>query len=122
YASFFIIHYGFLNLAYAFVLFAFGRSGTLFNGGPSPFTATDRAVNIWLVLIAGAMFALHHIISYAQERQSYLRQPPAVALTRLMFAPYFRVIIMHVIIIMGPIIALEFGARWIFVPFMILKT
>lgn len=122
FAGFFIIHYGLFNLAHAFFVYFFSRGDTLFNNGSTSFSATDRAVNIWVVIIAGLAFALHHILSYEEEKQRYHKEPRFVSMGRLMFAPYLRVAVMHITIIIGPIVALGLDARWIFVPFMILKT
>lgn len=121
-AAFFILHYGLFHLVYAIFLAVFTYGNTTFNDGPSPFTAADRAVNIWLVLLTSMIFALHHFISYKNEVRERSRHSAIANIAVVMITPYLRVVVMHIIIILGPFIAIEVGAKWLFIPFMILKT
>lgn len=97
---FFLIHYGFFHFIYLMfmgVFSAMGRSGGAFSGFGSP---TGYA-NLWL-----AVMALGFLVSegreHAVDRAADDATPPNIG--NLMFAPYLRIIPMHLTIIVGALI------------------
>lgn len=122
-AGFFIMHYGGFHFAYLVFLVIFTLEDTFtFNGVEQQFSLGE--VSAVAVLLSGFAFAVHHVISFIDERMEVRRNPHAGAVStgRAMVQPYLRILPMHLTIIMGPIISLKLGNTWVFVAFMILKT
>ena len=122
FAAFFSLHYGGFHLVYMVFLIAFSSHVPFtFNGaetGVSLGSASAAAV-----LLSGLGFAIHHVLSYLEERRDIAGQPqPVVKVWAIMFRPYARILPLHLIIIFGPIAAIAFGNAWVFVAFMVLKT
>ncbi len=96
-AIFFLIHYGFFHFVYA--MFLGGFSGTT---GSS----TSNSQSSYL-LITSFIFFISYLIEYIQSTRT---QPEIIPnLGVLMFAPYFRIIPMHFIIIFGGFVSV-FGS------------
>jgi hypothetical protein len=111
---FFMVHYGFFHLVYFFFLGAFGamdRGG----GFGSSWGDLGSLSSLWL----GAT-ALGFLVSegrdYARARAEDVATPPNIG--SLMFAPYFRIIPMHLTIIFGAL----FGGWFAILLFGTLKT
>ncbi|MFI5236615.1 MAG: DUF6498-containing protein [Ignavibacteriales bacterium] len=96
-AIFFLIHYGFFHFVYA-----------IFLGGFSGITgsSTSNSQSSYL-LITSLIFFISYLIEYIQSTRT---QPEIIPnLGVLMFAPYFRIIPMHFIIIFGGFVSV-FGS------------
>jgi len=90
-------------------------------------TATNslqNEVSALTILVAGAIFLIHHLISFAIEYRTVKNDPGnAPDLKATMFKPYARIIPMHIIIIIAPIISSLFGGNnTVMVVFIVLKT
>jgi hypothetical protein len=88
-AIFFLIHYGFFHFVYA-----------MFLGGFSGITRTNTSTSQSDYLIfTSLIFFISYLIEYIQ---SYRNKPEEIPnLGAVMFAPYFRIIPMHMTIIFG---------------------
>lgn len=95
-AFFFAFHYGFFHFIYAIFLF------NLF---------TNQALDFKNLFTGGLIFFLNHLFSYLYNAQK------AQSVSKLMFAPYTRIIPMHLIIIFG-----AFLGQSALVIFLLLKT
>jgi hypothetical protein len=92
-AIFFLIHYGFFHFVYAIFLGSFsGMTGTNSTGSSGNY-----------LLFTSLIFFLSYLIEYIQSSRT---QPEVIPnLGVLMFAPYFRIIPMHMTIIFGGFIS-----------------
>lgn len=90
-ANFFVIHYGLFHLAYLFFLTALARAG-----GKDP--ALDIGDGVYVAL-AAASFLWTHRQSHREHVAADLGGRPNLG--ALMFAPYLRVVPMHLTIILG---------------------
>lgn len=88
-AIFFLFHYGFFHLIYA-----------VFLGGFSEFSnaSGSSAGNKFLLLSAG-MFFISYLIEFINSRKEQADELPNIG--AIMFAPYARIIPMHLTIILG---------------------
>lgn len=122
-AAFFILHYGGAHFVYFVFLLAFTFNDTFtFNGVEHQLSLGE--VSLWAILLGGLGFALHHVLSFVDE-QVAVRRSPAVATASVwgaMAQPYLRVIPMHLILIIGPVISVKLGNEQLFLIFMLLKT
>lgn len=93
-AIFFLFHYGFFHLVYAIFLFTFPFSGFTkpneFETGYFWFSAT--------------MFFISYLVEFVNSRKEKSDELPNIG--RLMFAPYARIIPMHLTIILGGFVAM----------------
>lgn len=99
-AFFFLCHYGFFHFIYAIFLFSF------FTKNPLDFT---------YIFLGGLVFFLNHTYSYFHNIVQDEKQTQNIG--KLMFAPYARIIPMHLIIIFGAILG-----QSSLVIFLLLKT
>jgi uncharacterized protein DUF6498 len=125
-AGFFTFHYGFFHALYAVFLTVLSNPSNSISLTES--TATNDPVFtgtislLWLMVNA-AVFAVHHIFTFIIERKQLQQNPKdAPSLDEVMGRPYGRIIPMHLIIIIGPMISIYFGNSMIFIVFIILKT
>ncbi len=88
-AVFFLFHYGFFHLVYAVFLGAFSEFS--YSSGNSSGTK-------YLMLSAG-MFFISYLIEFINSRKEESDELPNIGL--IMFAPYARIIPMHLTIILG---------------------
>jgi hypothetical protein len=84
-AFFFLVHYGFFHLVYAIFLFSF--SSTLGNGIP---------INFMFLLYSSAIFFCNYLAEFLFTKKS-TEEKPNIGV--LMFAPYKRIIPIHITII-----------------------
>jgi len=97
---FFAFHYGMFTMVHGVFVFAlFGREMGQFGGFPSP-ALVFSAIARYSLVPAVAALTLSHAFSYAWN---YLgkREYRGVDMGALMFAPYGRVVVLHVAIIGG---------------------
>lgn len=122
---FFVLHYGGFHAAYAMILvwLAAPTINVVVDGSTSTITLNEPAVSVAAVVIGGMVFAMHHVLSYMVERSAHKVSPlPVLALVDSMARPYSRIIPMHAIIVLGPLVAIAFGNTGVFIAFMLLKT
>lgn len=127
FATFFTMHYGMFHLVYAIFLASYGASGVVVRGVSQSSATTDAlfsgSIRVSWVIISGLIFAFHHLVTLIIERrQMSLDAGPAPDIRQVMMRPYRRILPMHLIIIVGPIIAAWFGEATVFAVFMLLKT
>lgn len=106
-AFFFVFHYGFFHFIYAIFLFNF------FSNQPLDFT---------YLFLGGLIFFLNHFFSYQHnkvidEQKTLPAGRQVQNIGTLMFAPYARIVPMHLIIVFGAILD-----QSILVIFLLLKT
>ncbi len=97
---FFMVHYGFFHLVYFMFMGAFaamGRGGS-FGGGWGDVSTFS---SLW-ILAAAVGFLVSEGQEYARDRAQDIATPPNIG--QLMFAPYFRIIPMHLTIIFGALL------------------
>ncbi len=88
-AVFFLFHYGFFHVIYAVFLGAF-----------SDFSHSDgRSSGINYFLLSAGMFFVSYLIEFINSRKEQTEELPNIGL--IMFAPYARIIPMHLTIIFG---------------------
>ncbi len=95
-AGFFAVHYGLFHLVYAVFLTVFTLAGgpvALFDLGP----AEAGAFRPGFVLLAVLAFAVNHLFSFLYYRDQTKQQD----IGKVMFAPYSRILPMHMTIIFG---------------------
>ncbi len=100
-AFFFAFHYGFFHFIYAIFLFNFFRS--------------SQSLDLSFIFIGGFIFFLNHLYSFYHNRIIDGQKTQNIGI--LMFAPYARIIPMHLIIIFGTILG-----QSTLVVFLLLKT
>lgn len=100
-AFFFAFHYGFFHFIYAIFLF------NLFT--------SNQPFNFTYLFIGGLIFFLNHLFSFYHNRIMDQQKTQNIGL--LMFAPYVRIIPMHLIIIFG-----AFLGQSTLIIFLLLKT
>lgn len=106
---FFMIHYGLFHLVYLLFMGAFGvmaRSGGLFSG----FGSASGFSGLWLIVMA-AGYVVTEWREHAVDRAEDEATPPNIG--HLMFAPYVRIIPMHLTIIFGALLG-GWGALLLF--------
>ncbi|OGE33183.1 hypothetical protein A3C59_03635 [Candidatus Daviesbacteria bacterium RIFCSPHIGHO2_02_FULL_36_13] len=99
-AFFFMFHYGFFHFIYAIFLFNF---------------FTNQSVDFTYLFLGGLIFFMNHTFSYFHNR--IVDQEGTQNIGHLMFAPYARIIPMHLIIIFGALLG-----QSALVMFLLLKT
>lgn len=99
-ALFFAFHYGFFHLIYAIFLF------TLF---------TKQLLDRMYLFTGGGIFFINHFFSYRHNKR--LDEQKVQRIGTLMFAPYKRIIPMHIIIVLGGILG-----QGALIVFLLLKT
>lgn len=99
-AFFFIFHYSFFHFIYAIFLFNLFKS---------------QSLDLTYLFIGGLIFFTNHTFSYFHNRIADRQKTQKIG--RLMFAPYARIIPMHLIIIFGVILG-----QSTLVIFLLLKT
>ena len=88
-AVFFLFHYGFFHLVYAVFLSAFISIGAISKGG----------IDVTFILLTSLIFFIHYLVEFIFTfRQEQLT---VQSLPKLMFAPYKRIIPMHLTIILS---------------------
>lgn len=100
---FFAFHYSFFHLIYAIFLAQFFRIND---------------ANGWqIILLPSAIFLINHALSFFLNRPA--DQKRLLNIGQLMFAPYQRIVPMHLVLIFG---ALFFGNTTVLIFFLLLKT
>ncbi|MBI2593474.1 hypothetical protein HYW44_02420 [Candidatus Daviesbacteria bacterium] len=99
-AFFFLFHYGFFHFIYAIFLFNF---------------FTNKLLNFTYLFMGGFIFFLNHFFSFYHNR--IVDQQKTQNIGQLIFAPYARIIPMHLIIIFG-----AFLGQSTLIVFLLLKT
>jgi|SRR3989344_4934717 len=99
-AFFFAFHYGFFHFIYAVFLF------TLF---------TRQPLDLSYLFIGGLIFFVNHLFSYRHNK--LLDEQKVQNIGKLMFAPYQRIIPMHIIIVFGAALG-----QSTLIVFLLLKT
>jgi hypothetical protein len=122
-ALFFSFHYGMFHLVYAIFLVVLNKPDLkILVNGSVKYLHLSGSVNTSLVLLCGVAFALHHAISFVAERSYYKQNPESLQKAVMtMAAPYARIIPMHIIIILGPVVAVYTNNNNVFIVFMVLK-
>lgn len=92
-AVFFLIHYGFFHLIYAVFLGTFSTFGLMDN--------YEFKSGYFLYTTAG--FLISYFIEFIKSKNEQTETPPNLG--KVMFAPYVRIIPMHLTIIFGGVIA-----------------
>jgi len=93
-AIFFLIHYGFFHFVYA-----------MFLGGFSGITRTSSSGSqANYLLFTSLIFFISYLIEYIQSARTQTEEIPNLG--AVMFAPYFRIIPMHMTIIFGGFISM----------------
>jgi hypothetical protein len=116
FVPFFIVHYGMFCLVHgAFIFAIFGRASGIGDGsGFGPFGGVDNFTSVlteqhlWLCLVA---LAASHLISFFTNymgRGEYR----LTTVPEQMFRPYGRIVILHVAILVGGIIAFTLGSNF----------
>jgi hypothetical protein len=101
---FFTVHYGLFTLVHG--IFVVTLFSSLRDGGPyAEFFAVLREVSQPGFFIAFAVLAAMQLIEFVDWR----RKPPPATPADLMAAPYGRIIILHVTIILGGFLILQLG-------------
>lgn len=116
-ATFFTIHYGIFHIVY--ILFIPALTAFQDNSVPNE----TISISASLVLLNAILFAAHHIVTAYIERHQLTQHPTELpTLHDLMMRPYSRIIPMHVILIIGPVIAGVFDNTMVFLVFILLKV
>lgn len=100
-AFFFAFHYGFFHFIYAIFLFQFFSSG--------------QPLDLNYLFLGGLIFFLNHLFSYWHNKR--IDEQKTQNIGNLMFAPYARIIPMHLIIVVG-----AFLGQSALLIFLLLKT
>ncbi len=120
---FFCFHYGLFTLLHGvFVLTVFGGKGYEVHDPLSVLGAALRAASDYGLWLAGGVLAASHAFSFAWN---YLRRGEfrAASPKALMAQPYGRVMVLHLVIIVGGFGALALGSPlWALVLLVVLKT
>ena len=123
-AILFAMHYGFFHVGYAIFLLVFSQPNFQISINGTEQTL-DLGSNLSLVpiILSGLAFAIHHTISFIAERHYFKDNPNAIPTAdKLFIRPYSRIWPMHLIIIVGPVIATVTNTVNVFILFMALKT
>jgi hypothetical protein len=99
-AFFFLAHYGFFHLGYAFFLFI-----------------ELKPVRVGPILFMAVLFLVYQCFSFFYNRKWEGKQKPNIG--KMMSFPYARIIPMHIIILFGGILS---GGKMTLALFMLLKT
>jgi hypothetical protein len=108
-ALFFLFHYGFFHFVYAIFLGSFSD----FN-----FT-TEQGFDSMYVLISTAMFFVSYLIEFIKSKSEENSELPNIG--TIMFAPYVRIIPMHLTIIFGGFVGIIGSAFSIKADFIVLS-
>lgn len=100
-AFFFLLHYGFFHFIYAIFIFNFFKSGETFD--------------FVYFILGGLIFFVNHFFSFYHNR--IIDEQKTQNIGKLMFAPYARIIPMHLVIIFGAILG-----QSSLILFLVLKT
>ena len=122
---FFVVHYGGFCAGHGFFVFTLLGGGGMFGGGGAGTPGLEEGVAMFLnksmLLAAAALFA-SHLFSFAYNylgRGEYRR----TILPVLMFAPYSRIVVLHLAIIAGAFLTMALQSPvWILVVLVGLKT
>ena len=104
-AAFFVLHYGGFWVGHGVFVFALPNFAGAFGGGPGPFGEVLWS-NVWLA--AAALFLSHgasFFFNYLSRGEFRRISPP-----QQMFAPYGRVVVLHLTILFGAFVAGLLGA------------
>ena len=109
---FFLVHYGFFHFIYLMFMGAFSAMGRSGAGVGAMGDGLGALSSVWL-LVTAAGFLVSEGQEHLRERAEDVRRPPNIG--RLMFAPYVRIVPMHLTIIFGALLGgwfatLLFGA------------
>jgi hypothetical protein len=125
--AFFLIHYGIFWVVHGIFVFILPTIATVFSGGANPLNASSQPLVFpagiapfepssggasadWSAVLWGTVaLAISHGASFLINfvgRQEYLR----VSVVQQMFAPYGRVLILHLTILFGAFISLVIGS------------
>jgi hypothetical protein len=123
-AAFFVFHYGFSHVIYAIFLVSFASNPTLESTISSNMLSPSfGTVSIGLVVLTGVVFWLHHASTFIVELLELKKYPEeAPNIQEVMRRPYSRIIPMHFIIILGPVISVALNNIAVFGVFIALKT
>jgi len=128
---FFIVHFGgFMAGHLVFLIQLFGsKRGTPFSEIPSFLNTEVARQGLWLAVLAlfvshGVAFVVYVLTPFLRRRWQGMRAiTPDAEFGPIMFAPYARIVVMHVTIIFGAILVLNFGGRIAFFVLLVaLKT
>lgn len=117
----FVFQYGIAHIVYA-VFLSVMQHGEITGLEEQPFSMGGE-VALVPVLVAGLVFALHHWLSYRSEQAQNISDTHTIlAVKNILVRPYARIAPLHIIIIVGPLVAALIGYSSVFIVFMILKT
>jgi len=128
---FFIVHFGgFMAGHLVFLIQLFGsKRGTSFSEIPSFLSEEVARQGLWLAVLAlfvshGVAFIVYVLTPFLRRRWQGMRAiTPDAEFGPIMFAPYARIVVMHVTIIFGAILILNFGGQIAFFVLLVaLKT
>jgi hypothetical protein len=128
---FFIVHFGgFMAGHLLFLGQLFGsKPGTPFSGSLSFLSEEVARQGLWLAILAlfvshGVAFIVYVLAPFLRRRRQGMRATaPDAEFGPIMFAPYARIVVMHVTIIFGAALILNFGGKIaLFVLMVALKT
>lgn len=123
-AAFFCVHFGLFMFVHAvFLVLLVGGGGPMGTSGPdrAPLVLLDQALGsegAWallaLVVSHGISFVQHFLLGGERQRLA----PPQV-----MFSPYPRIVVMHVVILAGGFLSIAGGsAAWMLALLVVIKT
>ncbi|MBI4052620.1 MAG: hypothetical protein HY394_01110 [Candidatus Diapherotrites archaeon] len=114
-AFFFALHYGFFHLVYAVFLASFFLFQD-FSGS----SAQAQSQDLFFFFLAAAAFFINHLFSFLHFRNAASAEKPNIG--AVMFAPYARIIPMHLTIIFGGVLIATGQAKSALLLFLLLKT
>ncbi|MDO8628091.1 MAG: DUF6498-containing protein [Candidatus Diapherotrites archaeon] len=106
-AIFFAVHFGFFHFIYA-----------MFLGGFSAFFGQMTLMDFFYILFTGVIFFANHLFSFIYHKSENSEKN----IGKIMFAPYSRIIPMHLTIIIGLPLSFLFGGKLTIILFLGLKT
>lgn len=107
---FFSVHFGIFLFGHRLVLV------DIFKAGPEFDSLFTRGWMFWAALSLLASHLFSTLFNYFSRGEYKGRSP-----TQQMFAPYGRVVILHIVIIVGGALAMAFGSVWALIVLVILK-
>jgi Family of unknown function (DUF6498) len=124
-AAFFVVHYGIFWAVHGVFVFllptlqSFGEPSLLVNGpGPAPWGDVEGGAIVGAAALLLASHGISFLVNYVGRRE-YLRVSPV----QQMFAPYSRVMVMHLTILFGAFLAFMIGSPvWTIVVMVLVKT
>jgi hypothetical protein len=120
---FFVLHYGIFWLVhglFVLVMPLFVAAGSLSrDGGSDPFANVGPGISAEQVLIGFAGLVVYHVAAFYFTREESRRRSP----TQQMFAPYGRVVVLHLTILFGAFLVFQTGQPIVYVALLVgLKT